>query len=78
MQYQNNGFWVLTKAAQIKLNVLVEDQIHTFRVKHQVVEFYRKSRVSEKLFENFLKDAQNGKIKFYISEHGGLTITENS
>lgn len=79
VQYQNNGNWVLVKPALIKLIIETENnELIRFSVKSHVLDFYCKSRISEKLFEKFLNDAKTGAIKFDFFEPDLLTIKRNS
>lgn len=78
IQYENNGNWVLTKPAQIRVILKKADgELFSVPAKMQVLEFYGKKRISEKMCETFMRDAQAGVIKIKFTQTGVLKF-ENS
>lgn len=61
-----NGFWVLVKSSAAM--VVLENSAGQlqFNMREDILEYYGKQKLTQKLFDKFNNDASNGKIKFYM------------
>ena len=82
--YKNRGYQciqgegegtILVRPAKILAQVKKGEQLLTMNVNKQVCNLYDETRVSEELYELFLMDAREGKIKFELSEDGHINLT---
>lgn len=61
-----NGSWILTKPAKVMVTIGNKSDKRTYDMKEPILSHYGKERISEKLVNDFVKDARNGKIKFEL------------
>ena len=67
-----NGYWVLTKPAQINITLKGFNNIITFPARQQITAYYGRDNVTYRLCEIFKNDIACGKIKFYTSDDGTM------
>lgn len=60
---ERNGFWVLTKPAEVLVDITDAEENKTINMKQDVLDCYKKSRISKKVFNQFEKDIKDGKIR---------------
>lgn len=63
-----NGFWVLVKSSTVLVVLKDSTSQKQFNMKEAILNYYEKQRMTSNLFEQFEKDALNGKIKFYMED----------
>ncbi|MBW7474300.1 hypothetical protein K0T92_06055 [Paenibacillus oenotherae] len=69
-----NGYWVLVKPVQVNIKISNSSGARTFNVKQDILDHYKKNRISEKLTEKFEEDMQKEKIGIYMDEEGDYEI----
>ena len=66
ISYQNNGYWVLTKKAKIMVTLDCEENgVYTFNMTNDIMSYYGRTRISEKLSKDFEREFRNGHIKIF-------------
>lgn len=66
---ERNGYWVLVKPASVSLTLKdSEGKLYHCNIKHDILDYYNKTRISQSLFTRFIKDATSGKIQFYMED----------
>ena len=66
ISYQNNGYWVLTKKAKIMVTLDCEENgVYTFNMTNDILSYYGRTRISEKLSKDFEREFRNGHIKIF-------------
>lgn len=63
-----NGFWVLVKSSVVLVTLKNSVTQQQFNMKEDILDYYGKQKMTEKLFERFEKDASSGKIQFHMEE----------
>lgn len=71
---ERNGYWVLVKPAQVNIKISNSSGARTFNIKQDILELYKRDRISEKLIEKFEKDTQKEKICMYMDAEGNYDI----
>lgn len=66
ISYQNNGYWVLTKKAKIMITLDCEENgVYTFNMTNDIMSYYGRTKISEKLSKDFEREFRNGHIKIF-------------
>ena len=66
ISYQNNGYWVLTKKAKIMVTLDCEENgVYTFNMTNDILSYYGRTKISEKLSKDFEREFRNGHIKIF-------------
>ena len=66
ISYQNNGYWVLTKKPKIMVTLNCEENgVYTFNMTNDILSYYGRTRISEKLSKDFEREFRNGDIKIF-------------
>lgn len=69
-----NGFWILTKKAQVIVDVVCDDgSKHTFYMRSGILEHYNRQRLTRTIANKFKSDFDKGLIQISI-ENGSYTI----
>ena len=63
---ERKGYWILNRPCSIKVELENSTEKNTFDMKQDILKHYGRTKMSQKLFETFYKDATKGKIKFYM------------
>lgn len=71
---QRNGYWLLVKSVKIMVHVEDKGRVCSYDVKEQVLNHYGRTKFLCSIFEQFRKDAEKERIKFYKDSSGELTI----
>ena len=74
IQSEHNGFFVLTKPVRVRVVVSDDGKQFIRDMKGEILKYYDKLRMSQKLFETFMQDAQSNNIKFYFNRNDQLSI----
>lgn len=74
---ERNGYWLLVKPAQINVKVSNSSGTRTFNMKQDILDYYRRDKISEKLIKKFEEDIQEGKINIYMDAEGNYDIRKN-
>ncbi len=70
-----NGNWILFRSCKVFVTLDCDGKgIYVFNMKRDIVEFYQRDRISEKLVNQFKKDFNEGKIKIYANGNYGAVI----
>ena len=70
-----NGNWILCRSCKVFVTLDCDGTgIYVFNMKRDIVEFYQRDRISEKLVNQFKKDFNEGKIKIYANGNYGAVI----
>lgn len=69
-----NGYWVLVKPVQVNIKVKNSSGAKIFNVKQDILDLYKKDRISEKLTDKFEEDIQKEKIGVYMDADGDYEI----
>ena len=64
-----NGYWVLVKTAKVQVTLTNSYGTKTFDVKGDILSYYGRERITEKLVNQFQNDINNGKIIFEMSQN---------
>lgn len=67
---ERNGYWVLVKSARVLVTLTNSNCAKTFSMKEDILEYYGRKRISEKLLDKFRADVDSGKIIFKMNEDG--------
>lgn len=68
-----NGYWVLTKPAKVIVTINCgKNGIFTHDMKNDIVENYKRSRISKNLVDTFKKDFKKGVFSLIADETGFL------
>ena len=66
ISYQNNGYWVLTKKAKIMVTLDCEENgVYTFNMTNDILSYYGRTKISEKLSKDFEREFRKGDIKIF-------------
>ncbi len=66
ISYQNNGYWVLTKKAKIMVTLDCEENgVYTFNMTNDILSYYGRTKISEKLSKDFEREFRNEHIKIF-------------
>ena len=66
ISYQNNGYWVLTKKAKIMVTLDCEENgVYTYNMTNDILSYYGRTKISEKLSKDFEREFRNGHIKIF-------------
>lgn len=71
---ERNGYWVLVKPSRVIVQVQGSKGMQEADLKHEILDFYGKQRISEKRVLSFTKDVENGKIDLCLSGNGILFL----
>jgi hypothetical protein len=71
---ERNGYWLLVKPAQVNVKVSNSLGTQTFNMKQDILDFYRRDKISEKLIDKFEEDIQKEKINIYMDAEGNYDI----
>lgn len=64
-----NGFWILVKPTYIHVYLKNSNNItFSFNMKKEILDYYGKTRISIKIFNDFVQDASSGRIQFYMDD----------
>ena len=63
---ERNGYRVLVKPAKVNVDLKNTSGSYTFDMKDEIVDYYNKERISEKLVKNFEQDIGTGKISISV------------
>jgi hypothetical protein len=74
---ERNGYWVLVKPAQVNITVSNSSGTRTFKMKQDILDFYRRDKISERLIEKFGEDIKKEKINIYMDAEGNYDIRKN-
>ena len=71
---ERNGYWVLVKPSRVIVTVKSSVSTQNINLKQEILDFYCKSRISEKQIENFVKDIENGKVSICLDASSNYYI----
>ncbi|GEM_PF-1311798 len=71
---ERNGYWVLVKAAQLKVTLTNSFCARTFNMKADVCKYYGRQRISQSLIEEFMKDIKDDKVSIYMDSEGYYSL----
>ncbi len=71
---ERNGYWVLVKSSKVIINISNSSGNWTFDIKQDILDFYEKKKISEKLVEKFKQDIKDDKVSIYMDEKGNYDI----
>ncbi len=63
---ERDGYWILSRPCRINVELENSTGKNTFNMKNDILNYYGRTKMTEKLFEKFYKDATKGKIQFYM------------
>ena len=67
--YEQNGFWILNKSSRVMVYLKdTKGNEHAVDMKKDIINYYGKPKISDKIVETFKNDARTGKIIFYLDE----------
>lgn len=72
---ERNGYFVLVQPVKILADIATsDDTIERWNIKHAVLDYYGKSRISYSLFKRFYKELKEGKVVLTESENGTIYL----
>ena len=66
---ERNGYWVLLKSAKVLVTLTNSYGTVTFDMKKDILDYYRRKRISMPLLETFQHDIKDGKIIIKMDEN---------
>ncbi|MNW32999.1 hypothetical protein D3C74_99530 [compost metagenome] len=69
-----NGYWVLVKPVQVNIKISNSSGARTFNIKQDILDLYKKDRISGKLTDRFEEDILMEKISIYMDAEGDYEI----
>jgi len=73
-----NGYWVLVRPARVIITVKSSAGTQDMNMKQDILDYYEKQKISEKLVANFKQDIDNKKIVICLDANGDYLIKNAS
>lgn len=67
VKIERNGYYLLVKPSKVLVTIGNSSLQRTFNMKNDILNYYGRERINDKLVERFREDASNGKIKFDLN-----------
>jgi hypothetical protein len=74
---ESNGNYRLEKSAEVNVTIKNDSGSCTSNIKNEVVDHYKRQKITEKLANDFKQDIKNGKVGIYKDDNGELVIKNN-
>ena len=74
IQLCRNGYWVLVKPCKINVTLSSDNLIKKFDMRLEILEYYKRSKMTVKLCETFKEDVKNEKITLTLNLDGSYTF----
>lgn len=71
---ERNGYWLLVKSVQVNVTVSNSSGNRTVNLKQNILDFYTRDKISEKLIKKFEEDIHKDKIYICMDVEGNYDI----